>query len=126
MREVLLIEGQWQARAFITAQLKEEGYQVTPVPTFQEGVALLCARPHLPDVVILDTYGQRFPPEKWRDFRKLLGDTPLIICTGPYHRKELDLDTLKPERLLMRPFTVQEVVEAVKSVLPAPSGTEAP
>ncbi|RLC76130.1 MAG: hypothetical protein DRI61_13825 [Chloroflexi bacterium] len=116
-RTVMLIIPQWQARAFISAQLQEEGFRVKSFPDFETAVAFLCRTPVLPDVVVLDTHRLRLPLDKLNDFRRLLGETPLLLCTGPYRVKELDLEALRPNRILMRPFTVEEVVKAVKGMM---------
>jgi len=111
---VMLIVAPWQERAFISAQLQEEGYRIKAFPDFDTAVAFLCRTPRLPDVVVLDTHGLRLPLERLGDFRKLLGQTPLILCTGPYRIVELDLETLRPAKVLTRPFTVEDVVKAVR------------
>ncbi len=116
-RVVMLIIPEWKARAFISAQLQEEGFRVKSFAGFEQAVAFLCRAPITPDAVVLDTQGLELPKGKLRDFRRLVGDAPLVLCTGPYRLKELDLEALRPAAVLVRPFTVMEAVEAVRKAL---------
>ena len=113
----MLIMAAWQERAFVSAQLQEEGYRIKAFAGFNTAVAFLCRSPRMPDVVVLDTHRLHLPVDRLSDFRMLLGDIPLILCTGPYRIGELDLGALRPAKVLIRPFSVEEVAEAVKEVL---------
>ncbi len=117
-RLVILVMGKWQERALISAQLQEEGYEVQSFPSFETATAFLCQAPSLPDGVILDSKGITASAEELKAFRLLLGDTPLVLCTAPYSRNREAEEALNPAEILIRPFTVKELVETVKKLIP--------
>lgn len=117
MSDVLLIAEGWKARAFITAQLSEEGYEVMALRTIEEATMLLCRGMVRPRLIILDTIGQSLGERALADLWSLAGDTPILICTGPYDLAQLDFRGMGLTDLLVRPFTVQDVVNAVRRLL---------
>jgi DNA-binding response OmpR family regulator len=117
-RLVIIVMGKWQERALISAQLQEEGYSVQSFPSFETATAFLCQTSSLPDGVILDSKGMTASADELRAFRLLLGDTPLVLCTAPYSRDREAEEALKPAEILVRPFTVKELVETVKRLIP--------
>lgn len=115
---VMLVMGKWQERALVSAQLQEEGYRVKTFPNLEVAAAYLCHASVLPDAVILDYGSIKVSPEKLKAFRLLLGEIPLVLCTAPYSRDRAAEEVLKPARILVRPFTIGELVEAIKGLLP--------
>jgi DNA-binding response OmpR family regulator len=118
-REIALIMKDWQERAFIRAQLIEEGYEVTGIETTQKAIARLCQGTLEPHLIILDTLGQDLDDKFLADLRALTGNAPIIVCSGPYDLAGFDPQRAKPNRVLVRPFTVRELVEAVETVCEA-------
>jgi len=139
----MIVMGKWQERALISAQLQEEGYEVQSFPSFETATAFLCQTSSLPDGVILDFKGVMASTDELKAFRLLLGDTPLVLCTAPYSstdelkafrlllgdtplvlctapysRDREAEEALKPAEILVRPFTVKELVETVKRLIP--------
>ena len=51
------------------------------------------------------------------DLRILAGDAPILICTGPYDLARFDFRGMGFTELLVRPFSVQDVVDAVRKLL---------
>jgi len=117
MKQILLAAADWQFRALVRAQLIEEGYEVTAVPGIEHALFLLIRRRIRPDLVIVDTVGQSVTPEHLADLRRLLDDTPALICTGVYQRGAFDFTALGFPHILVRPFRVGEVVRAVRQVI---------
>ncbi len=114
----MVVMSKWQERALVSAQLQEEGYRIKSFPDIEVAAAYLCHAPVLPDAVVLDYRGLKISVEKLKAFRLLLGDVPLVLCTAPYSRDQVAEEVLNPARILVRPFTVGEVVEAIKGLLP--------
>ncbi len=115
--EVLLIAQEWKPRVLMRAQLSEEGYQVLSLRTVEEAMVLLCrglVRPHL---IVLDTHHQSLKEPTLSDLRKLAGDIPILICTGPYGLAEFDFEAMGFEHVLVRPFTIRDVVEKVGQMI---------
>ncbi len=120
MITILLIVRDWKARAFIRAQLLEEGYEVSSTEDLGQAIARLCGAALRPSLIVLDTVGQDIDPSGWANLQALTDHAPLIICTGVYELNSLDLPEASAVKVLVRPFTVGEVVEAVKALLPLP------
>jgi DNA-binding response OmpR family regulator len=43
-------------------------------------------------------------------------DIPFLICTGPYDRARFDFKEMGFADVLVRPFTIREVVEAAERI----------
>jgi DNA-binding response OmpR family regulator len=115
--EIILIASEWKARRFIMAQLLEEGYEVMALRTIEEAMMLLgqgMMRPHL---IILDTAGQSLNEAILADLRTLAGDVPILVCTGPFDLAQFDFEEAGLAHLLVRPFTVGDVVDRVSQLL---------
>jgi len=117
MSDILLIAKQWKARAFIMAQLSEEGYTVMALRTVEEAMMLLCRGLVRPRLIILDTIGQNLGERALADLRGLADGAPILICTGPYDLAQFDFGGMGFMDLLVRPFAVQDVVDAVRRLL---------
>jgi len=117
MEQIVLIAKQWKARAFIMAQLLEEGYEVMALRTIEEAMRLLAQEMTRPRLIILDTLGQSLSETTLADLRALSGGTPMLLCTGPFDLAWLDLKEAEFADLLVRPFTVGDVVNAVREAL---------
>lgn len=115
--EVLLIAKECNPRALIRAQLSEEGYEVISSRTIEEAMTLLCRGLARPELIILDTHGQGLDERVFTDLQELAGDAPILVCTGPFNLAGLDFETMGFEHLLVRPFTIRDVVEKVGQVL---------
>ena len=117
MSDVLLVAKEWKARAFVMAQLSEEGYKVMALRTIEEAAMLLCRGLVRPRLIILDTIGQSLEERALADLRSLAGDAPILICTSPYDLARFDFRGMGFTELLVRPFSVQDVVDAVRKLL---------
>jgi DNA-binding response OmpR family regulator len=115
--EIILVAKEWKTRALITAQLSEEGYEVMARRTIEEAVMLLdrgMVRPHL---IILDTIGQGLKEPLLADLQALADDVPILACTGPFDLAQFDFEEAGFTHLLVRPFTVRDVVDKAGQVL---------
>lgn len=115
MVQVLLVVSDWRERALILAQLQEEGYTVHAADTVQWAIALLCRGLIAPDVAVVDLISQGAAEQELVALRKLIGNAPLVLCTGVYEQADIQ-DELTPARVLVRPFRIQDVVDAVWGV----------
>jgi DNA-binding NtrC family response regulator len=116
MTQVLLVVGDWRERALILAQLQEEGYTVHAADTCRRAIALLVRGLISPDVVVVDQVAQDTIEQDLLALCKLIGDAPLVLCTGVYEQAGTQ-DKLAAAWVLVRPFRVQDVVEAVRDVV---------
>jgi DNA-binding response OmpR family regulator len=116
--DVLLIEAAWRFRTAIKAQLIEMGFEVVRLATLEAGLQLLSvldqARPRL---IIADTVGQQDAAVFLPRLRAAAEGIPIILCTGLYDRDMLDLDPGDWDAVLVRPFTIGDVADAVVRVV---------
>lgn len=117
MNEIILIAKEWKARALITAQLSEEGYEVMALRTIEEAMMLLSRGMIRPRLIILDTIGQSLKGYILADLHALAGNAPILVCTGPFDLAQFDFEGAGLTNLLVRPFTVGDVVNAVCEIL---------
>ncbi len=116
--DVLLIEDAWRFRAAIKAQLTEMGLEVVRLPTLEAGVKLLSVLQQVrPRLIVADTVGQTNAAALLPQLRAIAGDTPIILCTGPYDREALDLDPDDWAAMLVRPFTIGDLAAKVAEML---------
>lgn len=117
MNAIILVAKEWKTRALIMAQLAEEGYKVMALQTIEEAVMLLCRGIARPGLIILDTAGQSLKEPILTDLQTLAGGAPILICTGPFDLAQFDFEKAGFTHVLVRPFTVGDVVSAVRKVM---------
>jgi CheY-like chemotaxis protein len=111
---VWLIAPDWQVRALVHAQLREEGHEVTSVESWDGLVAQPEDGVPAPHLVIAQLTGDE-PPAVLR----LLGSLPgrrLVLREAGAPGADL-LRSAGAESVLSRPYTVAEVVRAARSLL---------
>jgi DNA-binding response OmpR family regulator len=117
VEEIVLIAREWKTRALITAQLSEEGYEVMALRTVEEAVVLLDRGMVRPRLIVLDTIGQSLKEAILADLQALTDDVPILVCTGPFDLTQFDFEGAGFTDLLIRPFAVGDVVDAVREIL---------
>jgi DNA-binding response OmpR family regulator len=115
--EIILVAREWKARALLRAQLLEEGHEVMALPTIEEAMMLLCRGMVRPRLIILDTVGQSLKEPILADLQALAGDAPILVCTGPFDLARFDFKEAGLTDLLVRPFAIGDVVNAVREIL---------
>jgi hypothetical protein len=124
--KIFLIAADWQCRALVRAQLLEEGFKVRPWPSLQAALQDLATSGEQAHLTILDTKDLDLETGATADLLRLMGETPLILCGDALSRSSLDklvarratLDRegLPPVSVLLRPFRVGDLMEAVRRV----------
>lgn len=117
MKEIILIAREWKTRSLLRAQLLGESYEVTALRTIEEATMLLSRGMVRPRLIILDTLGQSLKEPFPVDLQALADDAPILICTGPFDLDQLDFEEADFTNVLVRPFAVGDVVNAVREVL---------
>ncbi len=121
MVTVLVVEDVASERQLISDFLSAEGYQVVPVANAQE--ALQQIRSDKPDVVLTDLVMEGMSGLELCRLIKKNPETeklPVVACTS----KNQELDKLWGMKqgvdvYLTKPFTREEILRAVKSVVPS-------
>jgi DNA-binding response OmpR family regulator len=114
---VILVEQEWPARAYLKAQLEEDGLWVVALPAPSDAIAYLERWGLTPSLLILDLARQ--PPEELPLLLDLIHrnrDVPIIVLKSPMVAGQPEVET-RAARVLARPFSVDDVVRAVAGVL---------
>ena len=117
MEDVLLIAADRQFRRLVYAQLLEEGFAVLALPALETALAHLLRGGEPPRLTVLDLHGQAVTGQQIDDLSRLTGQAPLILCGGALDRATLAHLGLLPAALLLRPFTVGDLLREVRRVL---------
>ena len=103
-------------RAYIGAQLIEEGFEVEGSANLIQGVSDIRERKIRPELVIIDASDQDFDKEIVRVLYRLIPDVPLLLIHGAWDNPQT-LDWAAGVTKLTRPVTVVQVVGKVKEVM---------
>lgn len=114
--KLLLIAADWQFRALVRAQLIEAGYEVMAFPRLDVALLYLMRGGAPPWLTIVDLPGLDANVSTLVDLRRLTGQVPLLLCGGILDRAVIDAEELQPARVLMRPFSVGDVVREVRKM----------
>jgi CheY-like chemotaxis protein len=122
---VIVVDDEPQVRRLLTRMLGEEGFTVTPAGCGTEALSLLVDRA---DVVILDI---RLPDlsgtDVARQARRRWPDLPILFISAypePVLRDQASGDVVQD--FLSKPFTRDQLLEAVVRLLPASLGGQHP
>jgi DNA-binding response OmpR family regulator len=116
-RKILLAGGTWRPRALILAQLKEEGYDVTAAETWDEAELLLRTHAVRSDATVFDVEGEGHPEAALATLGRLVGAPRVLVLTSPSQLPAATARSLGFEHVLARPYSVGDVVAAVRTLL---------
>lgn len=114
---IILVEQEWPARAYLKAQLEEDGLWVVALPAPSDAIAYLERWGIVPALLILDLSRQL--PEELPLLLDLIHrnrDVPIIVLKSPMVAGQPEVEA-RAARVLARPFSVDDVVRAVAEVL---------
>lgn len=114
---IILVEQEWPARAYLKAQLEEDGLWVVALPAPSDAIAYLERWGLTPSLLILDLAQQ--PAEERPRLVELLRrqpDVPVIVLKSPMVAGQPEVEA-RAVRVLARPFSVDDVARAVAEVL---------
>lgn len=123
-RLVLLVEDDEVVRELVRRGLERERYRVLAVGTAEEGLVIADQYRDQLDVLVMDI----MLPDSWGtrlavDVRTLHPEIGIVYVSGFASEDPVlgaGLRELSP--FLQKPFTIQALLDAVRSVLPSPSG----
>jgi two-component system, cell cycle sensor histidine kinase and response regulator CckA len=122
---VIVVDDEPQVRRLLTRILGEEGFSATPAACGAEALALLVDPA---DIVVLD---MRLPdlsgPDVARQLRRRWPDLPILFISGypepALHAREAEVLV---QHFLSKPFTREQLLEAVLRLVPASQGVPQP
>ena len=98
----------------LRAQLLEEGFDVEAVGSWDEAELLLLRRVRKPKLVLYDLTGEPNPEASLRTLRRVLTADRVVVLTAAGALSASAVGDLGFSRVLARPFSVQDVVTAVR------------
>ncbi len=104
-------------RAYIGAQLIEEGFEVEGSANLVQSVNDIKERKIRPELVIIDSKDQSFDEEILRVLGRLIPGVPLLLIQGAWDSPP-NLEWNGKVLKLNRPVTVGQVVDKVKELIP--------
>jgi DNA-binding response OmpR family regulator len=111
MKTVLVVGRDWQFRALLRAQLREDGYEALGLATLEEAAQTIAQMPSTPAVVVFDTTGA--PASECLGRLQDLARRAAVIVVASA-REEVDVPGAQ---VLHRPLSVGLVVTEVKRVV---------
>jgi len=114
---VWVISGQRWPRAYMRGELLEAGYEAEGMEEIPPpGAAGVGDARAAPAVVIVDLFGL---PARSADLRRLARTgAPLLLLGGAMDLDRTAAHAVQPAAVLRRPFTIREVVDAVRRLCP--------
>jgi hypothetical protein len=117
MDRLLLVAPGWQFRALVRAQLIEAGHEVHSFPRLDVALAYLARGGERSAVTVVDLSGLGATARMLSGLWTLSGRAQLLLCGGGLDRALLGADGVPPARVLLRPFSVGDVVAGVERML---------
>jgi len=109
---VVIISKDWKLRSLSRAQLLEEGFEAIGIETLEEAIQLFRFHPIRADTIVLDPADQSIEANSVTLLRRVANNPAVILCA----RQEELRAVVQPERTLMRPFSIGDLVRVVKQV----------
>ena len=118
-RAILLVEDDEHIRRFVKAVLSREGYEV--IVAANGASALAQIETQAPGLVLLDMHMPRMNGSAFlKVYNTMQGRAPVVVVTvDPLTLS--NADSASVEKVLIKPFTMDELLDCVQSYLP-PAG----
>jgi len=116
-RAAILIMKDWRERAFLRAQLLEEGIRTLAVETLNEGLDWISDKRIIPAIIIYDNQSQDDPTADIRLLSEHASSTPILIIAAGGKRKAIGLERAGFKHIITRPVRIGRIVEKVKEIL---------
>ena len=113
VRAAIIVIKDWKERAFLRAELIEEGIKTFAVETMDDAKGWLSDPRVLPIIIIYDTQFQDNPHQDTEHLRKYISDVPILIITSRF--EACPYSGFK--HIIRRPVTIGDIVGRVKGIL---------
>ena len=121
IRAAIIVVKDWKERAFLRAELSEEGIRTFAVEIMVEAEEWLADPGVTPIIIIYDTNNQDNLSQDLKRLSDLVSRLPVLILTSPAEKKARNLEELGFKHIILRPIRIGDVVKYVKEIL---KGTE--
>jgi DNA-binding response OmpR family regulator len=116
-RAAIVISRDRKERAFLRAELIEEGITALAVENISEALEWLSDPGVLPMIIIYDTNNQDKASQDLERFTKLVSRIPVLILTSSLDTKENEYEKLGFKHIIRRPVSIGELVSYVKVII---------
>ena len=99
----ILVVKDWKERAFIRAELIEEGIRTFAVEKMGDAEEWLADTKVLPIIIIYDTNNQDNPTQDLKRLSELASRIPVLVITTPAEKREINFDELGLKHVIKRP-----------------------
>lgn len=116
---IVVIEPEWPTRSYLRAELEELGYEILVFDDPLEAARALLEWGFQPSLVLVDLSRDG---SLLSHVNHLLAQSPeahLVLITSPLRAVPEHLQQ-RAERILQRPVSVHEIVEAIRKLVPPP------
>ena len=113
----IVIVKNWKERAFLRAELIEEGIRTFAVEKIDEAEEWLADPGVLPIIIIYDTNNQVDLSQDLERLGELILHIPVLIITTPTEKRAISFDELAFKHVIKRPTRIGDVVGYVKEIL---------
>ncbi|MGH9356678.1 MAG: hypothetical protein ACRD10_11165 [Terriglobia bacterium] len=114
MPRVLLAGKDWQFRALLRAQLREEGLEVIAQETSRGALAALTDLGNLPALLVADLTGSADPAAELRLLARWTSILPVWLVLSRVLRVDRNVGRLGFDRVIYRPLDMDGLVEQIK------------
>lgn len=116
IRAAIVVIKDWRERAFLRAELIEEGIRTFAVETMNEAKEWLDDPRVLPLIIIYDTQFQDNTSQDIEYLREY-SSAPILILTGSVEKKTHEIENLGFKHIIPRPATIGDITGRVKEIL---------
>ena len=107
-----------------TTLLQTAGFSVRPFNERAEALASLQAESVKPDLLITDYQGGPIPVERFIGHCLAINPALRILIASGFHESETRFSSIRPNHFLRKPFTAEEFLREVRTVLTCEDATQ--
>ncbi|MCI0454014.1 MAG: hypothetical protein L0Y68_03335 [Candidatus Dadabacteria bacterium] len=116
-RAAIIIARDWKERAFLRAELIEEGITALAVENMSDALEWLSNQGALPMIIIYDTNNQDKASQDLERLTKLVSRIPVLILTSSLDTKDNEYEKLGFKHIIKRPISIGDLVTYVKVII---------
>ncbi len=116
IRAAILVMKHWKERAFLRAELIEQGVRTLAVETIDDADEWVSDNRVIPLIFIYDNRLQDNPSEDISRLRMYVSTAPILILAGAEEKNTSEIRSLGFAHVILRPVSIGEVVKEVKEI----------
>ena len=117
IRAAIIVVKDWKERAFLRAELIEEGVRTFAVERIGEAEEWLADPGVTPTIIIYDTNNQDNASQDLKRLSELITHIPVLIITTSSEKRAKNLEGFGFKHIIQRPIRIGDVVQYVKEII---------